>query len=93
MAIEVDDDVKKMIIDAKHDFRICTACFGPALVSVEVKPSKDSDVKIPVGGYTLYVSKVQASGIKRVTMDMLYDEDEIDSCPTFYNYSVHRHNG
>ncbi|AGI47194.1 hypothetical protein TALC_00180 [Thermoplasmatales archaeon BRNA1] len=87
MAIQVDEDVKKLIMDAKHDYRVCTACLGPALVSTEVKPPKDSDTKIPVGDYILYVSKVQAPYLERVTMDMLYDEDEIDSCPAFYAYS------
>ena len=87
MQIEIDEDVKQMILDAKHDFRICTACLGPALVSTEVKTPKDSDLKIPVGDYTLYISRVQAPYISRVSMDMLYDEDEVDSCPAFYVYS------
>ncbi len=82
--ITVDDDVVKMVEAAGCDYRVCTACIGPALVSVAVKPPKDSDLKIPCGKYTIYVSKLQAQYINRVTMDMIYDEDEIDSCPAFY---------
>lgn len=90
MQIEVDDDVKQMVLNEKHDFRVCTACLGPALVSTEVKSPKPTDLKVPVGEYTIYVSKVQAPYIGRITMDMLYDEDEIDSCPAFYSYSSRR---
>lgn len=90
MQIEVDDDVKRMVLSERHDYRVCTACLGPALVSTEVKSPKESDLKIPVGEYTIYVSKVQAPYVRSITMDMLYDEDEIDSCPAFYPYSKTR---
>ena len=92
MQIEVDDAVREMVLREKHDFRVCTACLGPALVSTEVKPFKESDVKIPVGDYIIYVSRVQAPYIERITMDMLYDEEEIDSCPAFYNYTAAKRN-
>ena len=88
MQIEVDDAVKEMVLREKHDFRVCTACLGPALVSTEVKSPKESDVKLPVGDYTIYVSRIQAPYIERITMDMLYDEEEIDSCPAFYTYTA-----
>ena len=91
MAITVSEDVKKHIMSMKHDFRICTACRGPALVSTDVKPAKESDIKIPVGDYMLYVSSVQAPYITEITMDMIYDEDEIDSCPAFYGYHRRRY--
>jgi len=38
------------------------------------------------------VSRVQAPYIERITMDMLYDEEEIDSCPAFYNYTAAKRN-
>ncbi len=84
MEIQVDEDVKEYIMSQGCDFRICTACMGPALVPISVKRPKDTDIKIPVGGQTLYVSRIQAMYMDRVTMDMLYDEDDIDSCPAFY---------
>lgn len=84
MEIPIDDDVKQYIISQGCDFRICTACMGPALVPVTVKAPKSTDIQIPVGDRTLYISRVQARYIDRVSMDMIYDEDEIDSCPAFY---------
>ena len=45
-------------------------------------------VELPVGDYTIYVSRIQAPYIERITMDMLYNEEEIDSCPAFYNYTA-----
>lgn len=80
----MDDDVKRYIESMGCDFRVCTACMGPALVPTKVKGPKDSDIRIPIGDHTLYISRVQSMYIDRVTMDMLYNEDEIDSCPAFY---------
>lgn len=84
MEIQVDEDVKQMIMKEGRDYRVCTACMGPALVPITVKGPKDSDIKIPVGDNILYISRVQAMYIDRVSMDMLYDRDDIESCPAFY---------
>lgn len=92
MEIAVDEDVRKMILREKQDYRICTACTGPALVPITVKPPKTTDIRIAVGDQTLYVSRVQAQYVDRITMDMLYDEDEIDSCPAFYGYTMSKRN-
>ena len=89
MEIPIDDDVKQYIMSQGCDFRICTACMGPALVPVTVKAPKSTDIQIPVGDRTLYISRVQARYIDRVSMDMIYDEDEIDSCPAFYTRRYH----
>lgn len=86
MEIQVDEDVKRMIESEGRDYRICTACTGPALVPTTVKGPKDTDIRIPIGSNTLYISRVQARYIDRVTMDMLYDQEDIDSCPAFYTY-------
>lgn len=79
--IKVDDEVVKLIQKEKTDYRVCTACRGPALVPISVKPPKDSDIKIPIGDNILYVSIVQSQYINRVSIDMLYDEEDIYSCP------------
>lgn len=84
MDIQVDDDVKQYIQSMGCDFRVCTACMGPALVPTKVKAPKESDLRIPIGEQTLYISRVQMMYIDRVSMDMLYDKDDIDSCPAFY---------
>jgi hypothetical protein len=83
MEITVDPDVQKLIMEEGCDYRVCTACLGPALVPTSVKGPKDTDVRIEIGDNTLYISKYVARYISRVTMDMLYDDDEIDSCPAF----------
>lgn len=83
VTIKVDDDVKEMIANSKEDYRICTACMGPALVPVSVKGPKSSDIQIKIGERTLYVSAVQARYVDRISMDMIYDDDDIDSCPAF----------
>lgn len=90
MEIVVDDDVRRMIESEGRDYRVCTACMGPALVPVKVKAPKETDIKIPVGSNTLYVSRVQAPYINRVSMDMLYDKEDIESCPAFYTRRGYR---
>jgi hypothetical protein len=57
---------------------------GPALVPVSVKPPKTSDIQIPVGEHTLFISRIQARYLTRITMDMIYEDEDIDSCPAFY---------
>ena len=57
-------------------------CSGPVIVPVEVKPPKETDIKVKVGANTLYISKVQARYIDRVTPDML-DESRYQSCSVF----------
>lgn len=84
MEIQVDEEVKQHIASMGCDFRVCTACMGPDLVPTKVKAPKDTDIKIPVGEHTLYISRVQMMYIDRVSIDMLYDRDDIESCPAFY---------
>jgi hypothetical protein len=81
--IKVDADVMDLIRMKGQDYRICTACMGPALVPVRMKSPKSSDIRIPVGDNTLYVSKVQARYLSRITMDMLYDREDLESCAVF----------
>ncbi len=81
----MDDDVKKLIMSEGRDYRICTSCTGPALVPITMKVPKESDIRIPVGNNTLYISRVQARYIDRVTMDMIYNRDDLESCSVF-NY-------
>ena len=80
MEIKVDDDVKEFIISEGIDYRLSTTCSGPALVPTLIKPPKDTDLKIPVGEFTLYISDVQRKFISRISMDMVYDPEKIFSC-------------
>ncbi len=79
--IAVDDDVRNYVMDSGKDYRVCTSCYGPALVPVEMKGPKDSDISIPIGDQTLYVSRVQAMYISRVSKDMLYEPEYLNTCP------------
>lgn len=90
MEIMVDPDVEKLIIDAGCDYRVCTACMGPALVPTSVKGPKESDIVIQVGEHKLFISRYVARYISRVTLDMVYDEDEIDACPAFPSSRYYR---
>jgi len=83
MEITVDPEVEQLIKEAGCDYRVCTACLGPALVPTSVKGPKDSDIQIKIGEHTLYISMYVARYISRVTIDMVYDDDEIDACPAF----------
>ncbi|MGI6471994.1 MAG: hypothetical protein ACOX1N_02845 [Candidatus Methanomethylophilaceae archaeon] len=84
MHINVDEDVKNKIIEEGVDYRVCTSCSGPALVPVTVKPPKANDVRIPIGDNTLYISAVQARYINRVTLDMVYNQRQMNYCSAFY---------
>lgn len=44
--IVVSDDVKSYILQRNIDFRVCTSCGGPILLSTTVKPPKSSDYEI-----------------------------------------------
>lgn len=81
--IKVDADVMELIETSGQDYRICTACMGPALVPIHVKRPKNIDIKIPIGDNTLYVSKVQARYLSRISLDMLYETEDVDSCSAF----------
>ena len=70
--ISVDQQVLDFIKKEGKDYRVSTDCSGPVLLPTEMKPPKSSDIKIVVGKNTLYISRVQARYIDRVTMDMLY---------------------
>lgn len=84
--IVVSDDVRKMIEDSGQDYRISTACRGSVMVPVSIKPPKDTDIRIPVGNNILYISRVQARYIRTVTMDMMYEDDDLYSCTVFSRY-------
>ncbi|WAI01536.1 hypothetical protein [Methanogenium organophilum] len=75
--IIVSDDVKSYIIQKNIDFRVCTSCGGPVLLSTTVKSPKPSDYEIYVGDNIIYVSMYQARYLDRIEMDMV---------PAYCNY-------
>jgi hypothetical protein len=81
-SISVDQEVIDFIKANQRDYRVSTSCSGPVIVPTTVKPPKDTDLKVKVGNNTLYISRVQARYIDRVTSDML-DESRMESCSAF----------
>jgi len=75
--IVVSDDVKSYILQRNIDFRVCTSCGGPVILSTTVKPPKPSDYEIYVGNNIIYVSIYQARYLDRIDMDMI---------PSYCNY-------
>lgn len=80
--ITVDQDVIDFILRNRKDYRVSTSCSGAVIVPTDVKPPKETDLKVKVGDYTLYISRVQARYIDRVTYDML-DGSRLESCSLF----------
>lgn len=80
--IAVDQEVIDYILQNKGDYRVSTSCGGPVIVPVAIKPPKESDYRVKVGENVLYISRVQARYISRVTADML-DEARYRSCTVF----------
>ncbi|MDD4299394.1 MAG: hypothetical protein PHO78_01905 [Methanomicrobium sp.] len=69
--IIVSDEVRRYILDRKSNFRVCTSCGGPIILSTLVKPPKSSDIEIYVGDYILYVSIYQARFLDTIDMNMI----------------------
>jgi hypothetical protein len=80
--IQVEQPVIDYILQNKRDYRVSTSCGGPVIVPIEMKSPKESDLKVKVGHNILYISRVQARYINRVTMDML-DRARYESCSVF----------
>lgn len=79
--ISVDKEVMEYIAQRRQDFRLSTSCYGPVIVPVEIKPPKETDLQIRIGDNTLFISRVQARYIKKITMSMVYDPSYLKSCP------------
>jgi hypothetical protein len=75
--IKVDQAVIDYIIKSGTD------CSGPVLMPTEMKPPKESDLRVQAGKHTLFISRVQARYIDRVSLDMLYDPSRRISCTLY----------
>ncbi|HTX43866.1 MAG TPA: hypothetical protein VMC61_03995 [Methanocella sp.] len=67
----ISDEVISFIREQKRDYRVCTSCGGPILLPIAIKKPKPNDLKIPVGGHTLYISATQARYIDVIDDSML----------------------
>ncbi|MFW5914681.1 MAG: hypothetical protein ACOCSO_02685, partial [Thermoplasmatota archaeon] len=68
------------IQERDEDFRLSTSCYGPVLVPVNIKPPKVTDLQLQVEGRTIYVSRVQARFINRISSSMIWDASYLRSC-------------
>jgi hypothetical protein len=69
--IYITDDVRSYVLQRKRDFRVSTSCSGPILLPTSVKPPKATDLQVPVGDYTIYISKYQARYIDSINWRMI----------------------
>jgi len=69
--IVVSEEVESYVRERNMDFRVCTSCGGPILLSTTVKPPKSSDYEIYIGENIIYVSMYQARYLDRIDMDMV----------------------
>ena len=80
--IEVDQEVIDFILENDQDYRVSTSCSGPVVAPITLKAPKTTDLQVKIGEHILYISKVQARYISRVTPDML-DEMRYRTCSVF----------
>ncbi len=69
--IYIADDVRSYILQRGRDFRVCTSCGGPILLPTTVKPPKATDLQVPVGDHTIYISKYQARYVDVIRRSMI----------------------
>lgn len=80
--IAVEQAVVDFILENKKNFRVSTSCSGPVVVPTDMKPPKESDLQVKIGDFVLYISRVQARYISKVTADML-DPSRYMSCSLY----------
>lgn len=78
--IAIEQEVVEFIRERGEDFRLSTSCYGPVLVPVNIKPPKVTDLQLQVEGRTIYVSRVQARFINRISSSMIWDASYLRSC-------------
>ncbi|MDD1678586.1 MAG: hypothetical protein LUO93_05310 [Methanomicrobiales archaeon] len=69
--ITLSDEVRQYLGAQSGDFRVCTSCGGPILLPISVKHPKSTDIRIPVGNRTLYISRYQAPFLDLIDRDMI----------------------
>jgi hypothetical protein len=69
--IAVSNEVRRYLATQPCDYRICTSCGGPILLPVSVKRPKPTDIRIPMGNRTLFVSRFQAPFLDLIDGEMI----------------------
>ena len=70
-SISVTEDVRTYVLRRKRDFRVSTSCSGAILLPTSVKPPKSTDLQVPVGDYTIYISKYHSRHIISINRGMI----------------------
>ena len=81
--IIVDPEVIEFVKNSGQDWRVSTDCSGPVILPTEMKPAKPTDIRVQAGKSTLFISRVQARYIDRVTMDMMYSPERSLNCAVY----------
>jgi hypothetical protein len=80
--VTIAPEVIEYINKRNSDFRICTSCGGPILLSTRIKPPKSSDILMKAGNHTIYISIHQARFLHRISSEMIpfFDTEEDNMC-------------
>ncbi|MHC1637342.1 MAG: hypothetical protein ACXQTU_04140 [Candidatus Nezhaarchaeales archaeon] len=70
IVIEIDDEVLEILKKEPSEYRVSTDCCGTVIVPIELKPPKEDDYVVDLGGKFLYISSTQALWVRRITLDM-----------------------
>lgn len=76
--VSIAPEVIEYINQRNGDFRICTSCGGPVLLSTRIKPPKRSDILMKAGNHTIYISVHQARFLHSISLEMIpfFDDEE-----------------
>jgi hypothetical protein len=69
--ITLSDEVRHYLSGQPDDFRVCTSCGGPILLPISVKHPKPTDIRVPLGRRTLYISRYQAPFLDHIDREMI----------------------
>ncbi|MGB7787865.1 hypothetical protein [Methanoregula sp.] len=77
--VTIAPEVLEYINKRGCDFRVCTSCGGPVLLSTRIKSPKKSDLLLKAGNQMIYVSVHQARFLNTIQMDMIpfFDDNEL----------------
>jgi len=70
LEIKIEDELLELLKKEPFEYRVSTDCIGPAIIPIELKPPKEDDYVVALGGKRLYISSTQALWLRKITLDM-----------------------
>ncbi|MCS7140272.1 MAG: hypothetical protein N3F04_02830 [Candidatus Nezhaarchaeota archaeon] len=70
MVIDIDDEVVEILKKQPCEYRVSTDCYGTVIVPIELKPPKNDDYVVDLGGKLLFISSTQATWLRKITLEM-----------------------